>query len=477
MARVRRARGRRLDRLVGACAGRPVPPPHEVVQRAVGELAPGQVRAQRVRDPERLEEQRLAIAEADPPHHPGPAAGARARAQRGPRRPRAACAASRALAPTARCPAPASAPRTRPGAEACGRRAAARRTCPSPAGDRPCRGGPGARPPGGRSSVRGRAARRSPARMPAGRADAARRLRSPARAPPRPVGIGVRPGSDGHRPIYTTSRSTTGFPSMAGLQPVSLGRCRCTSSRGAMPPEPLPLVRAAGTHAEVGAQIGRAGAAAVGRVAAAVTPAELAGALPYHEVTARELPWLVEELDAVADAAGVEPDARVRGRRSRSSRASTGPRAAAPTWSPGRRRAPTGTCGWRTTTTSSPEVEPDVVATEWRIPGDPVVFTIGVGPWISVGFNSAGLALTGNEVSPNDNRVGIPRLLHVRDILRRRTLDEAVEAALHPAPRVLVQHHAQPPRRRRRERRGLGHRRRADPARAGRARWRTRTTT
>ena len=32
------------------------------------------------------------------------------------------------------------------------------------------------------------------------------------------------------------------------------------------------------------------------------------------------------------------------------------------------------------------------------MPGDPVVFTIGIGPWISVGFNSAGLALTGNEV-------------------------------------------------------------------------------
>jgi hypothetical protein len=80
----------------------------------------------------------------------------------------------------------------------------------------------------------------------------------------------------------------------------------------------------------------------------------------------------------------------------------------------------------------SPEVEPDIVATEWRVPGDPVVFTIGIGPWISVGFNSAGLALTGNEVSPNDNRIGIPRLLHVRDILRRRTLDEAVEAALSP---------------------------------------------
>ena len=59
-------------------------------------------------------------------------------------------------------------------------------------------------------------------------------------------------------------------------------------------------------------------------------------------------------------------------------------------------------------------------------------FTIGIGPWISVGFNSAGLALTGNELSPSDDRVGIPRLLLVRDILRRRTLDDAVSAALHP---------------------------------------------
>jgi hypothetical protein len=61
-----------------------------------------------------------------------------------------------------------------------------------------------------------------------------------------------------------------------------------------------------------------------------------------------------------------------------------------------------------------------------------VVLTVGIGPWISVGFNSAGLALTGNEVAPNDNRIGIPRLLHVRDILRRRTLADAVAAALHP---------------------------------------------
>jgi isopenicillin-N N-acyltransferase-like protein len=80
----------------------------------------------------------------------------------------------------------------------------------------------------------------------------------------------------------------------------------------------------------------------------------------------------------------------------------------------------------------APAVEDNLIAIEWHLPGDPVVLTFGVGPWISVGFNSAGLALTGNEVSPNDNRVGIPRLLQVRDMVRRASLDEAVAAALHP---------------------------------------------
>jgi isopenicillin-N N-acyltransferase-like protein len=79
----------------------------------------------------------------------------------------------------------------------------------------------------------------------------------------------------------------------------------------------------------------------------------------------------------------------------------------------------------------APESEDELVAIEWHVPGDPAVFTIGIGPWISVGFNSAGLALTGNELSPNDDRIGIPRLLLVRDIVRRRTLADAVAAALH----------------------------------------------
>ena len=198
-----------------------------------------------------------------------------------------------------------------------------------------------------------------------------------------------------------------------------------------MPPDPLPFVRVAGTHAEVGAQIGRASAAAVVRTAAAVTPPQLQAARPYREVTERELPWLVEELDAVADCAGADRMAVFAAGIEELDSAGAGEGACSDLVA----CPPASVDGhlWVAHNNDlSPEVEPDIVATEWRVPGDPVVFTIGIGPWISVGFNSAGLALTGNEVSPNDNRIGIPRLLHVRDILRRRTLDEAVEAALSP---------------------------------------------
>jgi hypothetical protein len=198
-----------------------------------------------------------------------------------------------------------------------------------------------------------------------------------------------------------------------------------------MPPELLPVVRVAGTHAEVGAQIGRASGDAVRRTAAAMTPAQVDAARPYHEVTQRELPWLVEELDAVADAAGADRLTVFAAGIEELEPVGGGEGACSDMVA----RSPASVDGhlWVAHNNDlSPKVEPDLVAIEWRVPGDPVVFTIGIGPWISVGFNSAGLALTGNEVAPNDNRIGIPRLLHVRDILRKRTLDEAVEAALSP---------------------------------------------
>ncbi len=50
----------------------------------------------------------------------------------------------------------------------------------------------------------------------------------------------------------------------------------------------------------------------------------------------------------------------------------------------------------------------------------------------SAGFNAAGISLTGNEVTSNDVRPGVPRLLTVRAILAARRLEEALDACLHP---------------------------------------------
>jgi isopenicillin-N N-acyltransferase like protein len=208
------------------------------------------------------------------------------------------------------------------------------------------------------------------------------------------------------------------------------------------PPRPVELLRVSGDHRAVGEAIGAHCGDAIRRRCASLETSTLEAARPYRDVTAEELPWLVEELDAVADAAGADPlavfaasveelDAVV----------SDGGQTPSIPPEPLRGCSDLVACGPATgdghilvghTNDLSADSEDDLIAIEWHVPGDPVIFTVGIGPWISVGFNSAGLALTGNELTPNDNRVGIPRLLQVRDILRRRTLDGAIGAALHP---------------------------------------------
>ena len=80
--------------------------------------------------------------------------------------------------------------------------------------------------------------------------------------------------------------------------------------------------------------------------------------------------------------------------------------------------------------------EEDVVAIEWRVEDEPMIFTLGIGPWISVGWNDVGLSVTGNEVAPKDEGVGIPRLLQVRDVLtRRRCPTPSRRSSIPPGPR------------------------------------------
>lgn len=81
----------------------------------------------------------------------------------------------------------------------------------------------------------------------------------------------------------------------------------------------------------------------------------------------------------------------------------------------------------------SPATEDLLAAVEWDLPDQPRLFTVGVGGLFpSIGFNSAKVCLTGNELSPNDERPGIPRLLIARALLAAATFSEAVSIALHP---------------------------------------------
>ncbi len=72
------------------------------------------------------------------------------------------------------------------------------------------------------------------------------------------------------------------------------------------------------------------------------------------------------------------------------------------------------------------------MALEIAVPGDPTVFQLGGIPWLSVGWNSAGLSLTGNELSPNDERLGISRSHQVLEMMRARSLSEMLAMALCP---------------------------------------------
>lgn len=209
----------------------------------------------------------------------------------------------------------------------------------------------------------------------------------------------------------------------------------------------IPFLVVEGSHREVGGQIGAACADVI-RAAVAfdaelpagrTRAAQLALAARYRDATLAATPWLVDEIDGAAEGAGVDALALFAASIEeiwtvRPSQATAGDTvdgrcsdlvAAPPATADGHL--------WIAHNNDlSPASRDAVMAIEWRVPGEPVVLSIGIGPWISAGWNDAGLSLTGNELSPNDEVVGVPRLLMVREQLTARSLDEAVAMALRP---------------------------------------------
>jgi isopenicillin-N N-acyltransferase-like protein len=159
---------------------------------------------------------------------------------------------------------------------------------------------------------------------------------------------------------------------------------------------------------------------------------QLALADRYREVTAPELPWYLEELEGIAEGSGTDPRAlfaamveeiwyepyaaRLQGR-------CTDLVAVPPSTAAGAVLVAHNNDMSRT-------YQEQLVAIEWRITGEPVQLTIGNGLWISAGWSSAGISFTGNELAPLDERIGVPREIQFRSMLRQPTLEAAVAEAL-----------------------------------------------
>jgi isopenicillin-N N-acyltransferase-like protein len=80
---------------------------------------------------------------------------------------------------------------------------------------------------------------------------------------------------------------------------------------------------------------------------------------------------------------------------------------------------------------TSPYLEKYAVVVHYQVDGEPEILAVGYGGLgISVGYNSSGISLTGNELSMNDMKMGVPRMLLVRKILSARTIGEAIDAAI-----------------------------------------------
>ncbi|HET7237070.1 MAG TPA: C45 family peptidase [Actinomycetota bacterium] len=208
-----------------------------------------------------------------------------------------------------------------------------------------------------------------------------------------------------------------------------------------MAPPLIPVLRVHGTHREVGEQIGLARASTIRRAAAFAEEKiplgrsraeQLALARGYLEVTGAAYPWFVDELEGAAEAAEVDPLAlfasmveeiwyepyarRLQGR-------CTDLVAVPPATADGKVLAAHNNDMDRA-------FQEGLVAVEWSIPGEPTVMSLGNDLWLSCGWNDAGITMAGNELAPLDERVGIPRAIQYRSMLRQPTMEMAVGEAL-----------------------------------------------
>lgn len=205
-------------------------------------------------------------------------------------------------------------------------------------------------------------------------------------------------------------------------------------------PAPLEIFRASGSHRECGVQVGEFWAELINRevdfsssqMQGRTESEQLALAAAYRDVTVGEFPWVVEEIDGMAEGANVDALAlfavtieEIWGEAATTLGRCSDLVAGPPSTRDGRFLV-------AHNNDLDAKDEDELLAVSWSVPGEPETFTLGGPPWLSAGFNAAGLAFTGNELTPNDEVIGIPRQLQFRAMLPETTMEGAVAVALHP---------------------------------------------
>ena len=124
---------------------------------------------------------------------------------------------------------------------------------------------------------------------------------------------------------------------------------------------------------------------------------QLALADRYRTVTLEEFPWIIDELDGIAAGSGVDPLMIFA-----LTLEEIWPDPQSPSQTEGRCSdlvvGPPATAGGRMLVAHNNDLHMDaedyMLAVEISVPDEPVTFTIGGPPWLSVGFNDAGMSFT-----------------------------------------------------------------------------------
>lgn len=157
-------------------------------------------------------------------------------------------------------------------------------------------------------------------------------------------------------------------------------------------------------------------------------------ARPYRAATLQAFPYVIDEMDAMSEAAGLDPEdvfaANVE------ELYALQPPAVAKACSdivacPPATKDDVVLVGHNNDL--SPELSGTLALVERHFPSGLVALSYGLAGGTSAGINSLGLCLTGNEVTQTDVRSdGIPRAILASTIIYQESFNDAVSVALHP---------------------------------------------